>query len=125
MTNAEDCTDCVYGPDFLDDGIPHRIITKMCERCQEEGAKALGFLMGLGSTSGLAQGGAVTALTVDCGTIGCRVVRDRLEKAEAEVERLREAIGDLVAASCDARDLPPGWSIVPTNTIEALRGDAS
>ncbi len=50
---------------------------------------------------------------------------DRAEKAEAEVERLREAIGDLVAASCDARDLPPGWSIVPTNTIEALRGDAS
>lgn len=42
-----DCADCVYGPDFLDDDISHRIIVTMCDRCSEESTKAMDFLMGV------------------------------------------------------------------------------
>lgn len=45
MTGDEDCCDCVYGAEFLDDGVPCRYITTMCDRCKEESAKALDFLL--------------------------------------------------------------------------------
>lgn len=34
MSEADDCPDCVYGDEFIDDGVPHRFITIMCERCR-------------------------------------------------------------------------------------------
>lgn len=45
MGNAdEDCPDCIYGAEFIDDGIPHRYITKMCDACTESATKAIKFL---------------------------------------------------------------------------------
>lgn len=47
MTDEDmtDCPDCIYGPEFIDDGIPHRMISFMCKSCQEKSEKALDFLV--------------------------------------------------------------------------------
>ncbi len=63
----------------------------------------------------------MTALSVDCGTIGCRVVRDRLEKAEAEVERLRKALENVEACIVESDDPLPAQAII----YEALRTTAA
>lgn len=41
----QDCTKCVYGPDFVDDGVWHRLITTMCEPCKAEAGQVLKFLI--------------------------------------------------------------------------------
>lgn len=40
----KDCPNCIYGPEFIDDGIPHRMISFMCKACREKSEKALDFL---------------------------------------------------------------------------------
>lgn len=43
--DPNDCPDCTYGPEFIDDGVPTRHVLKHCPECAEGARKALDHIV--------------------------------------------------------------------------------
>lgn len=43
--DTQDCPCCEYGPEFIDDGVPTRMVTRMCHDCEVSAEAAMGVFV--------------------------------------------------------------------------------